>query len=534
MAILLALFAGMTMREQRRHLMAAVSLSAGRASDIIRRATRASMLRNQRTELHEIIQNVGDQPGIDLVRIYNKQGRIMFSTQGEEVGKKVDLQAEACYRCHAQAEPRRSLEGGEPARIFEDHDHRVLGWISAIPNESDCSTAPCHAHPPDQTVLGVLDVWMSLDRVDAQLGESRRNLQAMAGVVVLVVALSFGLLILRLVQHPVERLMTGTREVTKGNLDYEIPIHSDDDLGMLAESFNGMTRELRKAHEENESWAETLEEKVAEKTRELRRAHAHLVQMDRMASLGKLSATVAHEINNPLSGILTYARLVERELDDGELDRSSVESMRRSMQMISSETRRCGEIAQNLLVFARSAALRTESVHLRELVNRSLGLVRHHLELRNIDVEQHVNGEDDMVLCSSGEIQQAILGLMVNAVEAMPNGGTLSVAVQLEPEVVSVAIGDTGVGIPPEILPRIFEPFFTTKSETKGVGLGLAVVYGIMQRHGGKVDVESQVDVGSTFTLVWPRHVRQSAEKAAGDGESASEAIPWTPGEKQT
>jgi two-component system NtrC family sensor kinase len=512
MALFLALLTAVIVREHRSHLMDTVSQSAGRASDVIRRATHASMLRNQRAELHEIIENIGLQTGIDVVRIYNKQGRIMFSTVAAEVGTQVDLQADACHRCHSQDEPRRSLESGERARIIEEPEHRILGWISPIPNEPACASAACHAHAPEQTVLGVLDVWMSLEQVDAQLHASSRRMHLAAGAVVLIVALSFAGLIRRLVQTPVERLIDGTRAVARGELDHEIDVHSNDDLGDLAQSFSNMTHELRRAHEENRVWAETLEDKVAEKTRALRRAHAHLVQVDRMASLGKLSTTVAHEINNPLAGILTYARLVERQLGKDTLTLEEVESIRRSMRMVTSETRRCGEIAQNLLTFARTSSVKMEPTRLVGLVDHSLGLVRHRVELHGIEVERIVEGEEDEVLCSPGEIQQALLGLLVNASEAMPNGGVLTLRLQLLPEEVRVSIRDTGVGIPAEVLPHVFEPFFTTKSETKGVGLGLSVVYGIMQRHGGHVEVQSLVDVGSTFILVWPRHPRMQTE----------------------
>src|SRR5262245_35289488 len=174
------------------------------------------------------------------------------------------------------------------------------------------------------------------------------------------------------------------------------------------------------------------------------------MQMDRMASLGKLSATVAHEINNPLAGILIYARLVERELEGGSMAPPAVESMKRSLKMISAETRRCGEIAQGLLVFARSSALKTESVHLLELVDRASSLVRHHFELRNIEVRQTVTGADDVVDCSPGGIQQALMGLLVNAAESMPHGGTLQLSTNLVGSSVRVAVQDTGVGIPRE------------------------------------------------------------------------------------
>ena len=512
--VLMALFTGLVVREHRRHLMATVRQNAGSASEVIRHTTRASMLRNQRTELHEIIQNLGTQPGIDLVRVYNKQGVIMFSTRADEVRQQVDLEADACHRCHAQESPRQVLAGGEAARIFANGDHRVLGWISAIPNAPDCFTAACHAHPPEQTVLGVLDVWMSLDTLDAQMQASSRRMGLMAVAVAAVVALAFAWLILHLVQRPVERLIWATRDIAAGNLEQTIEPGADDDLGRLAQSFNTMTGRLQQARAENRLWARTLEHRVAEKTRELQRVHAHLGQMDRMASLGKLSATVAHEINNPLAGILVMARLLERTLEGGDFSPQSQESMRHSLQMIGAESRRCGEIAHNLLGFARTAAPRTEAVALEPLLTRCLELVRHHLELANITARLEVTGEKDLADCCAGEIQQAVLGLLVNAVEAMPNGGMLSLHLDLEPDTVRISVQDTGVGVAPEILPRIFEPFFTTKSETSGVGLGLAVVYGIMQRHAGKVEVDSKVDHGSTFTLAWPRR----APGAGGPG----------------
>lgn len=506
MALLLSIFTFVVDLEQRKNLVTAARASAERAGDVIRRATRSSMLRNQRLELHEIIENIGAQPGIDLVRIYNKQGSIMFSTHPAEIGSTVDLHAPACSRCHTESTPNPSQETRDHSRIFQsDEEHRVLGWIGPILNERDCSASGCHASVDKQSVLGVLDVWMSLENVDSQLQASATRLLFAAGLVVVAVAVAFGSLIRRLVQKPVEQLIDGMRAVAHGDLRQVVPPRSTDELGVLARSFNLMTEKLRRAQEENEAWASTLEDRVAAKTRELRRVHAHALQMDRMASLGKLSATVAHEINNPLSGILTYARLAEKELNGDPISEETVQSLRRALKVISSESRRCGDIASNLLAFARSTASQMEPAHLIELVDRSLGLVNHHLKLRQIRVERSIQGENDVIECSAGEIEQALLGLLVNAAEAMPHGGTLSVAVALHPDTVEIAVRDTGVGIPFENQTRIFEPFFSTKSDTNGVGLGLAVVYGIMQRHGGRIDVESQVDVGSTFTMAWPR-----------------------------
>jgi two-component system NtrC family sensor kinase len=528
MTVLLTVHTAFLVREQRRQLMGSVLLSATRVSDVIQRSTRTAMLRNQRAELHEMIENVGSQAGMQGVRVFNKQGVIMFSTDKGEVGQKVDLRAEACYRCHEQGTPKPSLESRDRARIFAASGHRVLGLINPIANEPACSSAACHAHSVQQTVLGVLDVRMSLEQVDTELAASQRHMETSAFVLVLVVALGFAALLYVLVQAPVARLTEGTRAVSAGILDREIPIRSRDDLGLLAASFNHMTGELRRAREENRGWGLTLEDKVRQKSEELQRAQAHLVTMDKMASLGKLSATVAHEINNPLAGIRTYARLVDRTLETATpADATATASVRHYAGMIASEAQRCGEIVQNLLVFARAAGARMEPVRLHEIIDKSLALVQHHFDLRGVELTRRLELSDDVVTCAAGEIQQALLALLVNAAEAMPSGGKLDVGTgELEGGLVALSVRDTGPGIPPEVLPRIFEPFFTTKSETKGVGLGLSVVYGIMQRHRGRVDVESHIDAGSTFTLVWPREAQAVGVTDAAPSRSDAGSFP--------
>jgi two-component system NtrC family sensor kinase len=502
-------------------MMDMVLLSADRISDVVQRSTRTAMLHNQRDDLHEMIQSIANEPGLAGVRVFNKQGDIMFSSDAAEVGRRVDLQAEACYRCHAAGTPPPSLRREDRARIFAAAGgDRVLGLISPIPNAPDCSSNGCHAHAPDQTVLGVLDVRMKLSDVDATLATMRRNVQLAALALVLIVATVLAGLIYRLVQVPVARLIEGTRAVAAGRLEHRIAVRTGSDLGLLADSFNSMTHDLQRAEAENRTWSQTLEDKVRRKTEELQRAQAHLVQMDKMASLGKLSATVAHEINNPLAGILTYARLLERDLASVCPDGDVKTGMSRYLGMIASETRRCGGIVQNLLSFAKTSGAQMAPVHLNALVESSVALVQHYMDLHSIQVERRAAAGDDEATCAAGEIQQALLSLLVNAAEAMSSGGTIVVETETTATDACIRVRDQGVGIPPEVLPRIFEPFFTTKSATKGVGLGLAVVYGIMQRHGGRVDVQSQVDVGSTFSLVWPRGPSIRAE-ASSDAVSS-------------
>jgi len=235
-----------------------------------------------------------------------------------------------------------------------------------------------------------------------------------------------------------------------------------------------------------------------------------------MASLGKLAATVAHELNNPLAGVLTYSKLVARELECGEVSPDDREEVCRYLTLIQKETARCGQIVQNLLVFARKSGTQFAAHHLNPIVERSVMLVRHHIELAGIKLDTDLLEEDDTIVCDEDQVQQALVAILVNAVEAMIGGGTLGMRVFAEGEQVRMEISDTGAGIPPEILPHLFEPFFSTKEGMNGVGLGLAVVYGIVQAHGGRIDVDTKPGVGTTFRVFLPR--RQN--DGAGEGKA--------------
>jgi two-component system NtrC family sensor kinase len=214
---------------------------------------------------------------------------------------------------------------------------------------------------------------------------------------------------------------------------------------------------------------------------------------------------VAHELNNPISGMLTYARLVERELTEQPLDPAVREELERYLRLVQQECTRCGAIVKNLLVFARRTGAAMASVDLNEIADRSLMLVRHRLDMAGTELRTDLLRGDANVVADPGQVQQALVALLVNAVEAMGDGGTLSVSLEGDPEGVRIHVADTGPGIPPDVLPLIFEPFFSTKDSESGVGLGLAVVYGIVHRHGGTIEVESEVGVGTTFHLRFPR-----------------------------
>ncbi|MCU0573322.1 MAG: response regulator [Syntrophobacteraceae bacterium] len=233
---------------------------------------------------------------------------------------------------------------------------------------------------------------------------------------------------------------------------------------------------------------------------------ARLLQQDKMISLGRLAASVVHEINNPLSGLLNYARLMLKILGQNELTRESSHKFSGYLNLMESELSRCSKIVSNLLAFSRMSKLEFSEVDINELLARSLLLSQHRLSLQNIQAETRLDAAVPKVQGDFNQLQQCIINLIFNAIDAMPEGGRLLLESRLDPkqELVLIRVKDNGCGISKEDQMYIFDPFFTTKKEGKGLGLGLSTVYGIIDRHKGTISVESKPDEGSTFTIKLP------------------------------
>ncbi|MBI3983255.1 MAG: HAMP domain-containing protein [Gemmatimonadetes bacterium] len=524
--LLFSVHVAISNRVQTRQMEQQVKADAYRASDFIRQSLLASMLRNEREHIYEMIGFLGAEPGVEVIRIYNKRGEIKFSSHAAETGSAVDLQAEACYVCHASVHPLEAVPSEERARVYRKNgSHRVLGLINPIHNNASCSNAACHAHTADQSVLGVLDVQMSLEALDRSLAATGQRTYALAVGIIFVSLLVMAGIVYRAVYRPVRQLRRGTEALARGDLDVEIRVDRQDELGVLAQSFNRMARNLQTADTELREWSHTLEDRVREKTAELEQIHQQMVLVEKAASMGKMAATVAHEINNPLSGIITYAKLSSRRLRALLPDGPEKQQVLDNLELIGSESMRCGNIVRDLLTYARASRAEFRPAHLHDLVTRALRLVAHHTALRGVQATSELELGDDEIVCDPDQIVQALVALLINAVEAMPDGGRLVVRTWAPPAdgaSVCVSVGDTGVGIPPGVRDRIFDPFFSTKTETKGVGLGLAVVYGIVQRHEGEIAVESAVGKGTTFTITIPRDPeRVGGARAARGAEVA-------------
>ena len=463
-------------------LLAELQRSADQLSETVKSATLHDMLENRRDNIERQVGTIGHQQGIVAVRIYNKEGRIVFSSVKGEKGQAVDKRAEACYACHAENRPLERLPIPERARIFHAADGQsVLGIINPIHNQASCVNAGCHAHRPEDTVLGILDVTMSLTEVDRGIALSQHRILLAALLTVGLGALILWWLNRRLVVRPVEALAAATRRVADGDLTTRIPVSASHELGELARAFNEMTARL------------------AEDQRQL-------TQAEKLASVGRLAAGVAHEINNPLTGVLTYSSLLlKRAPNDSEL--------RSDLEVVVRETKRCREIVKGLLDFARQSPPHRLPTDLNEVVRRAVAIVTNQLALDRVSLSLDLAQDLPQLAADGNQLQQVVVNLLVNAADAIEHGGTIRIATRRASaqEAIEVVVEDSGRGIAGEHLSHIFEPFFSTKG-TRGTGLGLAVTWGIVEGHGGTIDVASRVGEGSRFTVRLPL-------AAPGEGE---------------
>ncbi|PJA99920.1 MAG: two-component sensor histidine kinase [Ignavibacteria bacterium CG_4_9_14_3_um_filter_36_18] len=513
----------------------------------------------------------------------------------------VDKRAESCYACHAEDKPLEQISITERTRIFRVHpdSNRVIGIITPIYNETSCWKSDCHAHPKNQKVLGVLDVSISLAEVDKAIVVREWEIVIFAIVAVIAVGLLIAFFVRRWVSNPVHDLLNATKQVSQGNLNYAIKDLGDNEIGKLGESFNNMTKKLSEAR-------------------------LQLFQSDKMASLGRLAAGVAHEINNPLTGVLTYSSfLLKRTKDNPELQED--------LKVIVRETLRSREIVKSLLDFARQSVPKKSSADLNEIIDKSISVIEKQLSIKKIKIIKKTEINLPKITVDANQMQQVFINLFVNASDAINNeSGTILIItkqislspfgvaqikkaacpkrhslidnefkidglpalrvkvvtngnegiVHLDPvygkhrnyfelgfktskdtkfvcpdcntsivqqdklcpkcgapvlsfeisgqgvyevcssensdwekwdfvdsaglkEFLEVRINDTGSGISKDDLPKIFEPFFSTKGQ-KGTGLGLAVIWGIIDNHNGTITVESEEGKGTTFIIRLP------------------------------
>jgi two-component system, NtrC family, sensor kinase len=496
-------------KTQETQIVDAMILGADQLSGSIAGATWHAMLADQRSTAYAIMQTIATKQGINRIRIFNKEGRVMFSTMVNDA-KVVDKDAEACSMCHATNRPLIKIDASSRTRIVRDAGgKRSLGMVTPIYNEPACSNADCHAHPAAMNVLGVVDVMFDLSMVDQEIVAVRTRVMAITGCMFILIAAFVILFTKRYVDAPIRKLIASAHAVGDMELDKPVAISSSEELGDLAHSFDNMRIRLKQAISELNAFSQNLEDKVEERTEQLKIAQRKLLQSDRLASLGQLSASVAHEINNPLSGVLNLAMLLQRIIKDDGIPPHRIKEVRDHLGSIVHETSRVGRIVQDLLAFSRrSKPHQRADTNFNAIVSTTVNLISHKLKLMSVALDLQLSDSLPPLRCDGSQMQQVLINLIMNGAEAAQGrpSGTVTVCTTISPggSDLILEVRDNGVGIPPENVSKLFTPFFTTKGEGKGVGLGLAVVYGIVQAHDGDIEVQSKVGEGTTFIVSLP------------------------------
>ena len=495
------------------YMKTVIRQSGNNIGSIVEGALYHSMLENDKSSLQNTLDVINTMPGIDDVNMYDNQDNLVNSSYSADA---IGHMNQNCKDCHSNISKMfpgkdksyRIINIDADCKMFQnDKGHRHLLIRSPILNEKSCYTSSCHAHKESDQVLGSLIIKIPLKDLDEAVNRSSAEFFILAIFTTLLFVSFLVFFTRKKIKNPLNALIKASEAVANGdkNTRLEIKPNQLDDMRMVSQAFNDMLDNLQTATNELENWSQQLEYKVRKKTEELGAAQNELIHIERIASLGKLSASVAHEINNPLSGILIYTKLIYKQLSDPEMDASKKESMLKHLKLIENETKRCGDIVKGLLEFSKKDQEDFEQKHLHEILQDTYELMTHPITIASINFLTDFSAKSDLIFCSPNQIKQACVAIIVNASEAvLENGEIIIKTSNPDEDTIRLEITDNGLGISPEDIPHIFEPFFTTKQDASGIGLGLAIVHGIIQSHKGKIEVKSEMGNGTTISILLP------------------------------
>ncbi len=480
---------------------------AASSSDLVKRGIHYGMLTAHREAIEQTVEVIGSGEGIKAIRIFDMKGTIAYSSKKSEKGLSVDKTFITCQFCHhVPGKPLETLPDKKNWILTSDPSgHKILKFVMPIYNESSCYTAACHIHPKSQRLLGVFETDFSTAAVDAAIKQNRIATFLFGGLFIFIISVSLCVTLYKFVSKPVSLLDEGMRKLAKGELDHVIKIDSKDEMGLLAKTFNSMARDIKKYRENMENWTKTLEEEVQKKTAEIMRAHDQLINAEKLASLGRMAAGVAHELNSPLTGIVTFAHLMLKHTPPER--RQDIEDL----EVIIEQANRCSKIIKGLLGFSRKASAEKIHVNINELTDGTISMIRNQAKFHNIKFDMKLDDSLPSIMADPNQMQQVFLNLLINAADAMNERGQITIATRMVDDTatgnkkfIEIEFTDTGPGIPEDDIGKIFEPFFTTKPAGKGTGLGLAVSYGIIKKHGGNIIVRSESGKGASFFIRLP------------------------------
>jgi len=480
---------------------------------LVQSALYKAMLENDAAGMQSTLNVINKMTGVEDVTVYNQMDEpayTSYSSDDESHGNP------NCKECHSdiaslfsnEHEAFRIIDIDSDCEMSSGYDtKRQLFVRSTILNEPSCYNAACHAHPREQELLGSLIIKLPLCNLDRAQDEISRDFFLAA------TAMTIGLLIIlvyftrKRIKEPLNSLMSVSKAVKKGNRSRRVKISHNQlhDMKMLSMTFNQMLDNLESATTELENWSQQLEYKVRKKTEELGQVQNELINVERTASLGKLSLSVAHEINNPLSGILIYTKLVRKQIEKSDIEPEKKKTMIKHLLMTENESKRCGNIVKGLLDFSRKDQDAFKIKHLHDILSETYDLMAHSMKIAKIMFLTDFSAEKDTVYCNPNQLKQACITVLVNASEAINENGEIIIKTHNpDAEHITLTIEDNGSGIPEEVIPHIFEPFFTTKQNEKGIGLGLAITHGIIENHNGKINLDSELNKGTSVIITLP------------------------------
>jgi len=466
--------------------------------DLVKRSTDYGMLTFQPLMIQRTVEDIGRTEGILYIGIFDNKGRVAYSSQKENIGTVLHTTAPACRSCHLGPGPP-EVKGSWSFKK-DPEGYRILNIIEPIYNKPACYTSSCHAHTKDQKVLGLVESDLSLKYLNSRI-KHRIVLTLYVLGILSASAVILGIILWKFISKPIQVLRRGMRRVSEGELDYTVNIDTKDEIGELAKVFNAMTSELSKAKKELIDWGRTLEKKVEEKAEEIKKTNAQLIHSAKLASLGKMAAGVAHELNSPITGIMTFGHLLLKKFPEGSQESNDI-------KVIIEQADRCSNIVKGLLRFSRADTAEKEPVNINDVVKSALNLVSRNADFFNINIVLDLDKSLPFAKANSSQLQQVFLNMIINAADAMDRKGKFLVCTRKvivnDKLFAEIEFTDTGHGISEENMTKIFEPFFTQKLGGKGTGLGLSISHGIIQEHRGEILVKSRVGEGTSFFVRLP------------------------------
>jgi len=495
------------------YLNTVIIQSGNNVGSLVEGALYHSMLENDKGALQSTLDVIHTMPGIEDVSMYDSDDSLVYTSFSPDSAGNFNANCKGCHSNISTMFPRKEksykiINAESMCKMNNGiNGQRHLLIRSPILNSKSCYESNCHAHSVNEKVLGSLVIKVPLKDFDTAVNRSSIEFYLLAIFTTILLASFLIMFTRREIKRPLNELIKASVAVANGDKKTRVEENPNqlDDMRMVTGAFNDMLDNLQRATTELENWSQQLEYKVQKKSEELGAAQNELMHIERLASLGKLSSSVAHEINNPLSGILVYTKLVHKQLSNPAITPEKKELMLRHLKLIENETKRCGDIVKGLLDFSKKDQEDFEPLHLHDILRDTYELMSHSIKIANISFVNEVAAKNDLVYCSPNQVKQACMAILVNSTEAVTDNGEIIVRTSNpDEETILIEFVDNGIGIPVEDIPHIFEPFFSTKQEMHGIGLGLSIAHGIIQSHKGKIQVKSEPGIGTTISISLP------------------------------